>query len=166
VAGALQDHDRAVVVGQTTFGKGLVQSVYPLEGGYHLKLTTAKWFTPSGRSIQKERKFIDGQFVEDTTSDSLETDHSKKSRPMFRSDAGRPVYGGGGITPDVIVQDDTLLTAEQTLLKALAPKASEVETTLRDYALELSRKATATFQPEPAWNLELKRRIEARGVQI
>ena len=166
VAGALQDHDRAVVVGQTTFGKGLVQSVYPLEGGYHLKLTTAKWFTPSGRSIQKERKFIDGQFVEDTTADSLETDASKKSRPLFRSDAGRPVYGGGGITPDVIVQDDTLLTAEQTLLKALAPKASEVETTLRDYALELSHKVPATFQPDPSWNVELKRRIEARGVQI
>ena len=165
-AGALQDHDRAVVVGQTTFGKGLVQSVYPLEGGYHLKLTTAKWFTPSGRSIQKERKFIDGQFVEDTTSDSLETDASKKSRPMYRSDAGRPVYGGGGITPDVIVQDDTLLTAEQTLLKALAPKASEFETAIRDYALELSRKVPASFQPEPAWNAELKRRIQSRGVEV
>ena len=85
---------------------------------------------------------------------------------MFRSDAGRPVYGGGGITPDVIVQDDTLLTAEQVLLKALAPKASEVETTLRDFALELSRKAPAGFQPEPTWNSELKRRIESRGVEI
>src|ERR671914_2227940 len=55
VAGALQDHDRALVVGQTTFGKGLVQSVFPLDGGYALKLTTAKWYTPSGRSIHKDR---------------------------------------------------------------------------------------------------------------
>src|SRR5688572_12896180 len=100
VAGALQDHDRAVIVGQTTFGKGLVQSVFNLDGGYALKLTTAKWFTPSGRSIQRERKWVDGRFVEDTTRDTLETEASKKTRPMYRSDAGRPVYGGGGITPD------------------------------------------------------------------
>ena len=166
VAGALQDHDRAVVVGQTTFGKGLVQSVYPLEGGYHLKLTTAKWFTPSGRSIQKERKFIDGQFVEDTTSDSLETDASKKSRPVYRSDAGRPVYGGGGITPDVIVQDDTLLTSEQALLKALAPKASDFITVLRDYALELSKSAPRDFNVQPSWTEELRKRVVARGVEV
>src|SRR5205814_3365883 len=65
VTGALQDHDRALVVGQTTFGKGLVQGVYPLDGGYALKLTTGKWFTPSGRSIQRPRKFVNGQFVEE-----------------------------------------------------------------------------------------------------
>lgn len=166
VAGALQDHDRAVIVGQTSFGKGLVQSVFNLDGGYALKLTTAKWFTPSGRSIQRERKFVDGQFVEDTTRDSLETDASKKSRPMFRSDAGRPVYGGGGVTPDVIVQDDTLTTAEQQLVKALAPKSQEYYTALQDYALELSRQVARDFQPQPQWNDELKRRIDARGVKV
>jgi carboxyl-terminal processing protease len=166
VAGALQDHDRAVIVGQTSFGKGLVQSVYSLDGGYALKLTTAKWFTPSGRSIQRERKFVDGQFVEDTTRDSLETDASKKSRPAFKSDAGRPVYGGGGVTPDVIVPDDTLSTSEQQLIKALSPKASEVSTALQDYALELSRQVPKDFQPQPAWNDELRRRIEARGVKL
>ena len=168
VAGSLQDHDRAVVVGQTTFGKGLVQSVYPLDGGYHLKITTAKWFTPSGRSIQKERKFIDGQFVEDTTTDSLETDASKKSRPVYRSTGGRTVYGGGGITPDVVVQDDTLLTSEQALLKALASssKASEFDTGLRNYALELSRTAKPDFVPQPAWTAELKKRVRERGIEI
>src|SRR5262249_46899001 len=65
VAGALQDHDRALVVGQTSFGKGLVQGVYNLDGGYALKLTTGKWFTPSGRSIQRPRKFVNGQFIEE-----------------------------------------------------------------------------------------------------
>ena len=58
VAGALQDHDRALVLGTTSFGKGLVQSVYQLNGGYHLKMTTGKWFTPSGRSIHRERKLL------------------------------------------------------------------------------------------------------------
>jgi len=65
VAGALQDHDRALVVGSTSFGKGLVQTLYPLDGGYALKITTAKWYTPSGRSIQRERKFENGRFVEE-----------------------------------------------------------------------------------------------------
>ncbi|HJQ20353.1 MAG TPA: S41 family peptidase [Gemmatimonadaceae bacterium] len=166
VAGALQDHDRAVIVGQTTFGKGLVQSVFNLDGGYALKLTTAKWFTPSGRSIQKERKFVDGQFVEDTTRDSLETEASKKARPAYKSDAGRVVYGGGGITPDVLVPDDTLSSQEQALLKALSPKAQEFSTALQDYALELSRQVPADFQAQPAWRDELRRRLETRGVKI
>jgi len=114
VAGALQDHDRAVLVGTTSFGKGLVQTLFPLEGGYALKMTTAKWYTPSGRSIQKERKVVDGRFVQDTASDSLETDAVRKTRPAYKSDAGRTVYGGGGITPDVIVKPDTISTADKT----------------------------------------------------
>ena len=111
VAGALQDHDRALVVGTTSFGKGLVQSIFPLEGGYALKITTGKWYTPSGRSIHRERTLLaDGRFVE-TKPDSLETEAEKKAKPKFNSDAGRTVYGGGGITPDVIVPDDTLVHA-------------------------------------------------------
>ena len=166
VAGALQDHDRAVIVGQTTFGKGLVQSLYNLDGGYALKITTAKWFTPSGRSIQRERKFVEGQFVEDTTRDSVETEASKRTRPMFRSTGGRPVYGGGGITPDIIVPDDTLTTTEQQLARALAPKAADYNTVLRDYALELSRTALKDFKVDPAWHQELLRRLKARGVTV
>jgi carboxyl-terminal processing protease len=166
VAGALQDHDRAVIVGQTTYGKGLVQSVFNLDGGYALKLTTAKWFTPSGRSIQRERKFVDGQFVEDTVRDTLETDANKKSRPAYKSDGGRIVYGGGGITPDVIVPDDTATTAEQQLIKALTPKFSEFRNALLDYALELSRKKPIDLQQVSVWRQELRRRIEARDIKI
>ena len=164
VAGALQDHDRAVIVGQTSFGKGLVQSVYNLDGGYALKITTAKWYTPSGRSIQRERKFVDGRFVEDAR-DSLETEASKKERPAFKSDAGRVVYGGGGITPDVIVPDDTVSTGDQQIARLLAPR-QEFYTLLLDYALELSKTVKPDFKPTAAWRAEVRNRAEAKGLKF
>lgn len=166
VAGALQDHDRALVVGTTSFGKGLVQTVFNLAGGYALKMTTAKWYTPSGRSIQKERRLLpNGEFVE-VEPDSLETNVTKKDRPQFRSDAGRIVYGGGAITPDVIVRPDTLSTAEQRLLNAIAPKSQIVQTTLYDYARELKPQVRPNFTMQPAWRAELYRRLRANGVVV
>jgi carboxyl-terminal processing protease len=166
VAGALQDHDRAVIVGTTSFGKGLVQTVYPLEGGYALKMTTAKWYTPSGRSIQKERKLLpDGSFVE-VLPDSMETDSVRKSRPKFKSDAGRTVYGGGAVTPDVIVQPDTLTSDEQKLLTALAPKAQVVRSTLINYAVEHKGKVQQNFVVTKAWRDEFYNRLVAQGVKV
>jgi len=166
VAGALQDHDRALVVGQTSFGKGLVQGVYDhLDGGYALKLTTGKWFTPSGRSIQRPRKFLNGQFVEETP-DSNETNATKKNRPAFKSDAGRTVYGGGGITPDVIVPDDTLTTAEQQFAKAIAPKSQDARTVLDDYSMSLARSVSPTFTVQPAWLNDFYNRLQAKGVTV
>ncbi len=167
VAGALQDHDRAVLVGTTSFGKGLVQTLFPLEGGYALKMTTAKWFTPSGRSIQKERKVVDGRFVADTAPDSLETDAVRKTRPAYKSDAGRTVYGGGGITPDLIIKPDTISSAEQTLAKALTPKVQDVYTTLADYAISLKPTITSpTFTVQPQWREEFYRRLQSAGVKV
>ena len=163
VAGALQDHDRALVVGQTTFGKGLVQGVYPLDGGYALKLTTGKWFTPSGRTIQRPRKMVNGQFVE-VQPDSNETNATKTKRPAYKSDGGRVVYGGGGITPDVIVQDDTLTTAEQQFAKAVAPKSQDFFNTLTDYSMELAKTVSPSFTVQPAWVKEFYDRLEAKGV--
>src|SRR5687767_1891165 len=166
VAGALQDHDRALIVGTTSFGKGLVQTVYPLNGGYALKMTTAKWFTPSGRSIQKERKLMpNGEFVE-VMPDSLETEETRRNKPQFRSDAGRIVYGGGAITPDVIVRPDTLTTTEQRLINALAPQGQIFRTTLYDYARELKSQVTPDFVFQPAWRQELYRRLTAAGVKV
>lgn len=166
VAGALQDHDRALIVGTTSFGKGLVQSVFNLDGGYAIKMTTAKWFTPVGRSIQKERKLLpSGEFVE-VHPDSLESDSARKARPAYRSDAGRIVYGGGAITPDIIVKPDTLTTPEQALAKALAPKAQEAYVTLSSYALELKPTVTRSFTVKPEWRGEFYTRLRAAGIQI
>ena len=165
VAGALQDHDRALVVGTTSFGKGLVQSVFPLDGGYALKITTGKWYTPSGRSIHRERTVLpDGRF--ETRPDSLETEAEKRERPKYSSDAGRTVYGGGGITPDLIVPDDTLSTAEQDFLKSVAPKAQAFVTVLNQYAFELKGSAARDFTVTPAWRTELRRRLGSAGVTI
>ncbi|MFB3852993.1 MAG: S41 family peptidase [Vicinamibacterales bacterium] len=99
VAGALQDHDRALIVGETTFGKALVQSVYNLEGEAGLALTTARYYTPSGRLIQRP---WDGTFDE-YLSYSARAQDRKREQPqdqLKHTDAGRKVFGGGGIEPD------------------------------------------------------------------
>jgi carboxyl-terminal processing protease len=162
VAGALQDHDRALVVGTTSFGKGLVQSVYRLDGGYNLKLTTGKWYTPSGRSIHRERKLLPtGEFVE-VHPDSLAA--AKMARPTYKSDGGRVVYGGGGIRPDVIVREDTISTAERNFLRAAAVQGAKINTILQDYALELKGTVPRNFTPPAAWMTEVFRRMKADSV--
>ncbi len=172
VTGALQDHDRALVVGTTSFGKGLVQTVFPLDGGWAMKLTTGKWFTPSGRSIQKNRKHIDPDAAvgavasEDSAADSLEKESVKRNRPAFKSDAGRTIYGGGGVTPDVIIADDTVSTSEQEFAKAIAPKFPAVRGVLYAYAFELKDHVTKDFTVKPEWREELYRRLEAAKVQV
>ncbi len=100
VAGAVQDHDRGVIVGKSTFGKGLVQRVYPLTHNRSLKITTAKYFTPSGRLIQKVDYFDHDSdiIIGAPTPSEVPTDNG-----LYRTDNGRPVEGGGGIIPDVEV---------------------------------------------------------------
>ncbi|HEX6533056.1 MAG TPA: S41 family peptidase [Gemmatimonadaceae bacterium] len=170
VTGALQDHDRALVVGTTSFGKGLVQTVFPLDGGWALKLTTGKWYTPSGRSIQKDRKKLEADDLlaadVEEKPDSLETDTVKKNRPAYKSDAGRVVYGGGGITPDVIVPEDTVSTAEQEFAKAIAPKFPAVRGVLYDYALQLKGSVAPNFTVKPEWREELYRRLAAAKINV
>ena len=166
VAGALQDHDRGVVIGTTSFGKGLVQTLWTLEGGWALKMTTGKWYTPSGRSIQRERKLLDDGRLVEVVPDSLETDSVRKARPTFKSDAGRVVYGGGGITPDVIVPSDTITAAQQTFLKALAPKSQESYLVLYRTALEQKGAVKSNFTVSQAWRDSVYARLTAAGVQL
>ena len=99
VSGALQDHDRSLIVGETTFGKALVQSVYRISGGAGAAITTARYYTPSGRLIQRP---WDTSYDEYLTYTSREQDADKphKEEDLKRTDSGRPVYSGGGIEPD------------------------------------------------------------------
>lgn len=130
VAGAMQDHDRAMIVGQTSFGKGLVQSIIPLEGGGGLTLTSAKYFTPSGRLIQRD--YSDGGFYSyiyrGGTLREKKDDQSKPAGPASRTDTGRPVYGGGGITPDEMIKPQLLTTMQGRLRDPLFFFARDVAT--------------------------------------
>ena len=96
VAGVLQDHDRAVIVGSKSFGKGLVQSVIAIDNTSALKITNSKYYIPSGRGIQK-REYID--------KDLLSAERTKEDS-LFTTKGGRKVLGGGGITPDILVEND------------------------------------------------------------
>jgi carboxyl-terminal processing protease len=125
VSGALQDHDRALLVGTTTFGKGLVQSLYNLPGDNHLKLTTGRWYTPVGRSIQRQHgAAAQAHSVEASavsmTGEPVQVKADTANRETYHTDDGRLVYGGGGITPDLIVMPDTLTSREQLLRSSLA----------------------------------------------
>lgn len=137
VAGALQDHDRALVVGAGSYGKGSVQTLYQMGGGNVLKLTTARWFTPSGRSIQMEPDAredrarratlaLDGSPVERSGPDE---------RPEFTTFGGRIVYGGGGITPDVTIVLDTLTTDETDAVRTIYRSGGAFYTALFNYAV-------------------------------
>jgi carboxyl-terminal processing protease len=140
VAGALQDHDRALVLGTRTFGKGVMQSVFPLPGGNYLRLTTGTWYTPSGRSIHRSRGDGDAEFAlgsnefNEAVTEAVQlgmgaTDGFVIDRGdavadtaellTYQTVSGRLVYGGGGIMPDLIVTPDTLTVAEQELRQVL-----------------------------------------------
>lgn len=143
VAGALQDHDRALLVGETSFGKGSVQTLFELPGQNILKLTTARWFTPSGRSIQKpygigaEPEPVPGGDAEREAADAAPEADAKEAGqvPVYRTDSGREVLGGGGITPDLVVPD-TLSQAEQALVQAVREDVALFNNLLYRYAVE------------------------------
>ncbi len=116
VSGALQDYDRALIVGQRTFGKGLVQSIINLPYGSGLTLTTAKYFTPSGRSIQRDYSNID---FYDYFNHKVNLSESAKTKSQSFTLSGRKVYGGDGIAPDEVVKTDVLSPFEANLLDPL-----------------------------------------------
>jgi len=114
VAGAIQDHDRGLIVGETTFGKGLVQTVYPLDENTGLALTTAKYYTPSGRLIQRDYSNVS---LYDYYFDRDPDNNNTASRQVKLTDSGRTVYGGGGIKPDVEIPPVKSTHFQDTLLQ-------------------------------------------------
>ncbi len=122
VAGAMQDHDRALIVGQTSFGKGLVQSIIPLEYGAGLTLTSAKYFTPSGRLIQRD--YSNGGFYDYYTHGAgvgrePKQEPAKPAGAEKKTDTGRAVYEGGGIAPDESVNPRTVNLSQRRLLSPI-----------------------------------------------
>src|SRR5271169_1013809 len=118
VAGAIQDHDRGLVVGENTFGKGLVQTVYPLSENTGLALTTAKYYTPSGRLIQRDYSNI--SLYDYYYNDRENGEASTANHEVKMTDSGRTVYGGGGISPDVKIASIKTTKFQDTLLQKYA----------------------------------------------
>lgn len=169
IAGALQDNDRAVIVGLPTFGKGLVQSLFNLGNGRALKLTTARWFTPSGRTIQRSIDNEDDQLAQVQAiaagTDSLELD----SLPTHRTVSGRIVRGGGGIVPDRLVRGDTLTDGERAFVRALGGNVVAYRDALVVTALQVKERGLVTaegFTVTPAMRQMVLDRLADKDVRL
>jgi carboxyl-terminal processing protease len=126
VAGALQDHDRALLLGRQTYGKGSAQAVLQLDDGGALKLTAARWFTPVGRSIERPHGAAGAQAA-DTVGQ------------VFHTDRGRTVTGGGGIRPDIVAGDSALSPGERAWIRAIGARVGAFRGALKTYAEQVVR---------------------------
>ena len=151
LSGALQDHDRAVIVGEPSYGKGLVQSVLPLSGGAGMAITTAFYYTPSGRSIQRPLR---NSALSDTFSDK-----PAPGAPTFKTDKGRVVTGGGGIQPDIRVAPPSLTRLETVL------DASGVVTSFATEYLATHSPLPDSFEVIPGILDDLKVFLSSRSIQ-
>ena len=170
VAGALQDHDRAVILGETTFGKGSAQSVFAMPDGGALKITTARWFTPVGRSIQKPHASEDeeAQDLGDAARPTIAGETPLADRAAYRTDGGRVIYGGGGITPDLLISDDP---GDQLLefQRGLGDQVGHFRDALTAFALSLktSRGVTSPdFRVTPEMREAFRQVLERRDIAI
>jgi carboxyl-terminal processing protease len=135
VTGALQDHDRALVIGQRTFGKGIVQSVLDLPYGHKLRITTGSWHTPLGRSLQRDRD-----------EGGLPLPEDADAFPRVRTVSGRELIAGGGIFPDIEVQNDTLKASEHTLLERAAEMEIPLALRIQEFGFEEAQRARQAGQ--------------------
>ena len=157
IAGALQDHDRALVVVDTTYGKGIVQTVFNLAPDLALRMTTARWYTPSGRSIQ-------GAALDSAMGAAKPTEAT-----TTRSTGGRPLQASNGLVPDVVLAPDTLTTAESVFAQTLGDHVPEFRDVLTAYALEIRKSGNVggeAFEVTAAMRTEVARRLRERGVAI
>ena len=165
IAGALQDHDRALVLGTPSFGKGVVQTIFEISRTEALRLTTGRWYTPSGRSIHRDRNSILRALPEgpDSTGPLAST--------VFRSDAGRELAGGGGIHPDVVVaRADTTTAAERRFQRQLGSNIQTFFGVVSSYAMELKEAELVpdaeSFEVTPHMRSVLLGRIRERGIAM
>jgi len=157
VAGALQDNDRAVVLGRVTYGKGSAQVVYPLDNGAAISLTQARWFTPLGRSLEVAPPDEEPLADADT------------ARPVFRTATGRRVYGGGGIVPDIAAGDSLPDPMERRFLAELGADVPKWRETLTAEARALVQARTvrdSVFMVRPEWRRTLQARARASGLRV
>lgn len=167
VAGALQDHDRAAIIGTTSYGKGLVQSVFPLSNSASLKMTTSKWYTPSGRSIQRPFRAQDDR---DPDEDVVRNDSVAATDSVYHTDKGRVVRGGGGVAPDLVVKADSAeLVARTRLQQTLGRNVVKYTDALAAFALDARARQSLT-SPTFSVSLEMKTQFLAlltqRGVRL
>ena len=167
VAGALQDHDRALILGSRTYGKGLVQTVFRLGNDAALRLTTARWYTPSGRSIQRPGR--EGFEVDGPPGDSVPAQDSAAA-PVYRTDSGRPVRGGGGIAPDVLIPTDSAdIRAAERLTLAVGRDIERYRDALAAFAFQARQRFGVTspvFAVTPAMRSDLLQQFRQRGIQL
>jgi len=153
-SGALQDHDRATIVGETSYGKGLVQRVMPLSGGTGLAITTAFYYTPSGRSIQHPLR---NSALSATFGGAKQEGNAPD--PVYRTDKGRVVTGGGGIQPDIRVSP-----APMTRLEAVLDGSGAITSFATQY-LSNHKLESGTFTPSPELIDEFKVYLSGRQIQ-
>jgi carboxyl-terminal processing protease len=152
----MQDHDRATIVGEVSYGKGLVQSVFPLSEGTGVALTTALYYTPSGRSIQKP---LDVQHPLEAGRFELSGAAAHpNAQAEFRTDKGRKVTGGGGIVPDMAVSPQSM-----NRLRAVLDASGSFTMFATDYLRR--NKVTEEFEVTPAVLDEFHSFVGVRGIQ-
>jgi carboxyl-terminal processing protease len=179
MAGALQDHDRALVLGNRTFGKGVAYVVIDLSGTEALSVTTSRWFTPNGRSIDRTYDAMRAQMIAQAgpagetvasvaPSAAISRPSPESDTTAYYSDAGRVLGGGGGIKPDIEVQD-TLSEGEQLFAQVLGANLPKYRDALARYALDVKGSGTITdedFQVSEAMLLGLLEQLRQRDVEM
>jgi len=157
VAGALQDHDRALVIGRVTYGKGSAQALFPLDNGAALMLTHARWFTPLGRSLEV------------APPDEVPLVDVDTARPVFRTASGRAVLGGGGIVPDLVAGDSAPDPAERRFfveLGADVPRWREALTTVARGLIDDGVVRDSMFTVRPEWRARVRAELERRRLHV
>jgi carboxyl-terminal processing protease len=162
IAGALQDHDRAAIIGLPTYGKGVLQTTYPLGSEMAIKLTTARWFTPSGRSVNRPRTHSDSVVARQRGAAAL-------GGIRFRTAGGRPLGEGEGILPDLMVKREGYTAGERTFLDSLGSSYAAFRTALEEAAVTAKGDGNITsdtFTVTPAMRNAARASLLAHGVHM